>query len=71
MFITRIRPNIPMTWHGTPTFDRVWYTYIFGGAVLFKPYEFEQVNGFSNLYYGWGGEDDDMSGRYVIFVARY
>ena len=53
-----------MTWHGTLAFDRVWYTYIFGGAVLFKPDEFERVNGFSNLYYGWGAEDDDMSRRY-------
>ena len=36
---------------------------IFGGASAMRPAQFRKVNGFSNQYWGWGGEDDDMSKR--------
>ena len=42
---------------------RLPYYGIFGGVTGFLPRHFELVNGFSNQYYGWGGEDDDMFSR--------
>ena len=37
---------------------------LIGGALLLQCDEFERVNGFSNQFYKWGGEDDDMFNRY-------
>ena len=44
-------------------FDRVPYKGIFGGAIALNRHQYENVNGFSNQFYGWGGEDDDMYRR--------
>ncbi|XP_075545242.1 beta-1,4-N-acetylgalactosaminyltransferase bre-4-like isoform X1 [Dermacentor variabilis] len=39
------------------------YETIFGGACALRSDHMEKVNGFSNVFWGWGGEDDDMSIR--------
>jgi hypothetical protein len=32
----------------------------FGGVTMFSSDTFERINGYSNLYWGWGFEDDDL-----------
>ncbi|XP_037502540.1 beta-1,4-N-acetylgalactosaminyltransferase bre-4, partial [Rhipicephalus sanguineus] len=39
------------------------YVLMFGGVSALSKELMLRVNGYSNLYWGWGGEDDDMSFR--------
>jgi hypothetical protein len=39
------------------------YESYFGGVTLFNAKDFEDVNGYSNGFWGWGSEDDDMLRR--------
>lgn len=40
-----------------------WYARFLGGVTLFPKYLFFHINGFSNNYWGWGREDDDLKLR--------
>ncbi|KAK7485978.1 hypothetical protein BaRGS_00022730, partial [Batillaria attramentaria] len=60
---------------------RLPYPSIVGGVTAVKKEQFSTINGYSNLYFGWGGEDDDLylrlTGgklkitRYPLEIARY
>ncbi|XP_050309621.1 beta-1,4-galactosyltransferase 1 [Anthonomus grandis grandis] len=39
------------------------YLTLFGGAISILSNQFQSINGMSNLFYGWGGEDDDFYKR--------
>lgn len=57
------------------------YHTIFGGAIAMTRKQFHDINGFSNVFYGWGGEDDDLFNRvyhggyrvcrYQSYISRY
>lgn len=42
---------------------REWYGSFLGGVTLFPTHLFAKINGFSNKYWGWGAEDDDLKLR--------
>lgn len=39
------------------------YDHFFGGVVLFDKLTFEKVNGYPNIYWGWGPEDYELGQR--------
>ncbi|KPJ02539.1 Beta-1,4-N-acetylgalactosaminyltransferase bre-4 [Papilio xuthus] len=50
------------------------YDYLVGGALAIRSDQYIAVNGFSNKFEGWGGEDDDFAGRMKaknLKVLRY
>ena len=53
------------------TFDRLPYDVFAGGVTSFTSEQFKTINGFSNQFFGWGGEDDDLYSRYEVTVYIY
>jgi hypothetical protein len=45
--------------------DNIPFESYFGGITLFPSDLFKKINGFSNLYWGWGFEDDDLRYRCI------
>ena len=42
---------------------RLPYQGLFGGVTALNREQFQKINGYPNNYWGWGGGDDDVSGR--------
>jgi predicted glycosyltransferase involved in capsule biosynthesis len=43
-----------------------------GGIVSFSIKQFEDINGFPNNFWGWGGEDDEMKKRIdTVYIYVY
>lgn len=40
------------------------YSYLVGGVTCYTNAQFEKLNGYSNDFWGWGGEDDEMAQRF-------
>ncbi|CAF2384580.1 unnamed protein product [Rotaria sp. Silwood2] len=41
------------------------YSFLVGGVLTLRPETFILLNGYSNQYFHWGGEDDDMGLRFL------
>jgi predicted glycosyltransferase involved in capsule biosynthesis len=44
---------------------KLYYKNIYGGVNLMSKENFLKINGFSNDFWGWGGEDDDLLKRVI------
>ncbi|KAL6735466.1 hypothetical protein Aduo_005907 [Ancylostoma duodenale] len=42
---------------------QLWYKEIVGGVLAVSMEDYRLINGYSNMYWAWGGEDDDMGKR--------
>ncbi|KAI0218403.1 Beta-1,4-N-acetylgalactosaminyltransferase bre-4 [Lamellibrachia satsuma] len=49
---------------------RLAYQELVGGVLNMRTAHFQRLNGYSNLYWGWGAEDDDMAYRIMHVGLR-
>ena len=56
--------SIPIKTRGLTRYIKPNLAQFFGGAVLMPNALFERVDGYSNLYWGWGYEDTDLISRF-------
>lgn len=42
---------------------QLWYKEIVGGVLAIRMQDYFTINGYSNMFWAWGGEDDDMGER--------
>ena len=40
---------------------RLWYKEIVGGALAISMRDYKAINGYSNMYWGWGGEGSNLN----------
>jgi hypothetical protein len=52
--------HLATNFKSSPEFERIIFDEYFGGVTLFPVKDFEKINGYSNEYWGWGFEDDDL-----------
>ncbi|CAF1035782.1 unnamed protein product, partial [Brachionus calyciflorus] len=46
-------------------YSRNLYELLVGGVLSLRPDKYEKINGFSNEYWNWGAEDDDLAFRMI------
>ena len=51
--------------------DQLDFDTYFGGMTMFPVKDFKTINGFSNLYWGWGFEDDDLRYRCALHGINF
>lgn len=51
--------------HAVPQFMDPTHEEYFGGVTIFDKGSYNKINGFSNEFWGWGAEDDDLRNRVI------
>lgn len=68
-------PNItsPQTTTFPPFYKKNLYELLVGGVLCIKPHIFKYINGFSNEYWLWGGEDDGriVWAFFIVYIVLY
>uniref|UniRef100_A0A8C5N3P3 Beta-1,4-galactosyltransferase n=1 Tax=Leptobrachium leishanense TaxID=445787 RepID=A0A8C5N3P3_9ANUR len=65
LYLCDTEPKQMVIGRNTTQYKIVW-KYYFGGVTALTRDQFAKVNGYSNSYWGWGGEDDDLRHRVTL-----